>query len=146
MKHPPKSHAFTLPVRIYYEDTDAGGVVYYANYLRFFERCRTEWLRAIGFEQAVLLRDSGIVFVVRGVDLEYLKPARLDDLVTVGLEVEKFTRAQIFFRQHVRRGETGEELVRGTIQIVCVRIDPGTGQMKPASLPAALRAQLEAIQ
>jgi acyl-CoA thioester hydrolase len=146
MKHPPKPHAFTLPVRIYYEDTDAGGVVYYANYLRFFERCRTEWLRAIGFEQAALLHDPGIVFVVRSVRLEYLKPARLDDLVTVGLEVEKFTRAQIFFRQYVRRGEAGEELASGTIQIVCARIDPEAGQMKPASLPAALRAQLEALQ
>ena len=145
MKHPRKPHVFTLPVRIYYEDTDAGGVVYYANYLRFFERCRTEWLCASGFEQAELLRDPGIAFAVRRVDLEYLKPARLGDLVTVGLEVDEFTRSQIFFRQYVRHGESGEELARGTIQIVCVHIDRSSGQMKPVSLPAALRAQLEAI-
>jgi acyl-CoA thioester hydrolase len=143
MKSPQTSLAFTLPVRIYYEDTDAGGVVYYANYLRFFERCRTEWLRAIGFEQAAPLHDSGIAFVVRRVSLDYLKPARLDDLLTVGLEVEKFTRTQIFFRQYVRRDETGEELVSGTIQIVCVRIDQDAGEMKVTAFPAPLRAQLE---
>jgi acyl-CoA thioester hydrolase len=79
MKHEQKPNAFTIPVRIYYEDTDAGGVVYYANYLKFLERCRTEWLRAIGHDQADLLRDPGIAFVVRSVSLEYLKPARLDD-------------------------------------------------------------------
>jgi biopolymer transport protein TolQ len=89
MKHPQKPNAFTIPVRIYYEDTDAGGVVYYANYLKFFERCRSEWLRAIGHQQAELLRDPGIAFVVRSVSIDYLKPARLDDQLVVGLEVEK---------------------------------------------------------
>ncbi|MDR2788268.1 MAG: tol-pal system-associated acyl-CoA thioesterase [Candidatus Accumulibacter sp.] len=149
MKHARKSDAFDHTVRIYYEDTDAGGVVYYANYLKFFERCRTEWLRAMGFDQVDLLRDPGIAFVVRSVDLDYLKPARLDDLLTISLEVEKITRSQIFFRQHVRRGdtrETWEELVNGAIQVVCVRIDTGTGRMKVTSIPAPLRAQLEAIQ
>ena len=77
MKHEQKPNAFTLPVRIYYEDTDAGGVVYYANYLKFLERCRTEWLRSIGHDQSDLLRDPGIAFVVRSVALDYLKPARL---------------------------------------------------------------------
>jgi acyl-CoA thioester hydrolase len=134
--------AFTHPVRVYYEDTDAGGVVYYANYLKFLERCRTEWLRALGCDQTELLRDPGIVFVVRSVHLEYLKPARLGDLVTVELEVEKITRSQIFFRQRVLRGEAREELAGGTVRIVCVRLD----KMKPASIPAALRAQLEARQ
>ena len=151
MKHEQKPDAFTIPVRIYYEDTDAGGVVYYANYLKFLERCRTEWLRAIGHEQADLLRDPGIAFVVRSVNLEYLKPARLDDLLTVSLEVEKVARSQIFFRQHIRRGnplaEGGlEELISGRIQIVCVSIDTDTGQMKVTSIPAAMRSQLEAIQ
>lgn len=151
MKHEQKPNAFTIPVRIYYEDTDAGGVVYYANYLKFLERCRTEWLRAIGHEQADLLRDPGIAFVVRSVNLEYLKPARLDDLLTVSLEVEKVARSQIFFRQHIRRSnplaEGGlEELINGRIQIVCVSIDTDTGQMKVTSIPAAMRSQLEAIQ
>ncbi len=151
MKHEQKPNAFTIPVRIYYEDTDAGGVVYYANYLKFLERCRTEWLRSIGHGQAELLRDPGIAFVVRNVSLDYLKPARLDDLLTVSLEVEKIARSQIFFRQHVRRGgpagEDGwEELASGRIQIVCVSIETSTGQMKVTSIPAAMRAQLEAIQ
>ncbi|WP_305072348.1 tol-pal system-associated acyl-CoA thioesterase [Propionivibrio sp.] len=151
MKHEQKPNAFTIPVRIYYEDTDAGGVVYYANYLKFLERCRTEWLRSIGHEQGDLLRDAGIAFVVRSVSLEYLKPARLDDLLTVSLEVEKISRSQIFFRQHIRRGnplaEDGwDELISGKIQIVCVSVDSGAGQMKVTSIPAPMRAQLEAIQ
>lgn len=149
MKHEQKPNAFTIPVRIYYEDTDAGGVVYYANYLKFLERCRTEWLRSIGHEQGDLLRDDGIAFVVRSVTLDYLKPARLDDLLTVSLEVEKIARSQIFFRQHIRRGNLAapdgwEELISGKIQIVCVRID--AGQMKVTSIPALMRSQLEAIQ
>lgn len=151
MKHEQKPNAFTHPVRIYYEDTDAGGVVYYANYLKFLERCRTEWLRAIGHEQADLLRDPGIAFVVRSVSLEYLKPARLDDMLLVSLEVEKISRSQIFFRQHIRRANPDapdgwDELISGRIQIVCVSIDTDAGQMKITSIPAPLRTQLETIQ
>jgi acyl-CoA thioester hydrolase len=152
MKRERKSPAFTFPVRIYYEDTDAGGVVYYANYLKFLERCRSEWLRANGFWQARLLRDAGIVFVVRSVNIDYLKPARLDDLVTVSLDVEKIARSQIFFRQEIRRGDPQggngpeEVLASGRVQIVCVRIGADSGQMKIASIPAAMRAQLEALQ
>jgi acyl-CoA thioester hydrolase len=144
MKYAQKSSAFAFPVRVYYEDTDAGGVVYYANYLKFLERCRSEWLRSIGCEQAGLLREAGIAFVVRSVSLDYLKPARLDDLLTVSLAVEKIMRSQIFFRQHVRRGEDGETLVSGAIRIVCVRLVPEPIRIVP--IPAAMRAQLEAIQ
>ena len=145
MKHEQKPNAFTIPVRIYYEDTDAGGVVYYANYLKFLERCRTEWLREIGHDQADLLRDPGIAFVVRSVNLEYLKPARLDELLSVSLEVEKITRSQIFFRQHIRRlnAEGGwDELINGKIQIVCVK----AAEMKITSIPNPLRTKLEALQ
>lgn len=146
-KHEQKPNAFTIPVRIYYEDTDAGGVVYYANYLKFFERCRTEWLREIGHDQADLLRDPGIAFVVRTVNVEYRKPARLDEQLVVGLEVEKITRAQIFFRQHIRRANPDvaggwDELVTGTIQIVCVN----SALMKTTSIPPLLRTSLEALQ
>ena len=88
----PTAKAFTIPVRVYYEDTDAGGVVYYANYLRFFERCRTEWMRQIGHDQSQLAADAGIAFVARKASCEYLKPARLDDMLRVGLEVEKITK------------------------------------------------------
>ena len=144
---PPKPNAFSIPVRIYYEDTDAGSVVYYANYLKFFERCRTEWLRAIGCGQADLLRDPGIIFMVRSVNLEYRKPARLDDLLQVSLEVEKISRVQIFFCQHIRRinpaAESGwDELASGTIQIVCVN----SARLKSTPIPEFLRSRLEKLQ
>jgi acyl-CoA thioester hydrolase len=147
MKHEQKPNAFTIPVRIYFEDTDAGGVVYYANYLKFLERCRTEWLREIGHDQADLLRDPGIAFVVRSVSLEYLKPARLDEMLSVSLEVEKITKSQIFFRQHIRRAnpviDSGwDELVSGRVQIVCVN----SALMKIASIPLLLRTKLESLQ
>jgi acyl-CoA thioester hydrolase len=147
MKNEQKPNAFTLPIRIYYEDTDAGGVVYYSNYLKFLERCRTEWLRANGHEQAELLRDPGIAFMVRSVNLEYLKPARLDELVTVSLEVDKITRCQIFFSQHIRRADASrpgawDTLVSGKVQVVCV----AAAQMKIISIPALMRSQLEALQ
>jgi acyl-CoA thioester hydrolase len=79
MKYEPKPNAFSIPVRVYYEDTDAGGVVYYANYLKFFERCRTEWMRFAGHDQSQLATEAGIGFVARKASCEYLKPARLDD-------------------------------------------------------------------
>ncbi len=134
-------------MRIYFEDTDAGGVVYYANYLKYLERCRSDWLRAAGCEQAELLRDPGIAFVVRSVNLEYLKPARLDDLISVDLELDRITRSQIFFRQRIGRArpapaEGCDELVRGTVQVVCV----DGAKMKIISIPAALRTKLEARQ
>ena len=153
MKYQHRPNAFSLPVRIYYEDTDAAGVVYYANYLKFLERCRTEWLRAIGHQQADLLRDPGVAFVVRSAKVDYLKPARLDDQLLVSLEVEKISRAQIFFRQYIRRAEEGVdrvdgadrgwvELVSAAIHIVCVN----SALMKPTSIPAFLRSKLEALQ
>lgn len=147
MKHHQTSHAFTITVRIYYEDTDAGGVVYYANYLKFLERCRSEWLRSIGHDQTDLLRDPGIAFVVRSINLEFLKPARLDDLLTVSLDVEKITRSQIFFQQHIRRANTSvkdgwDEMTSGRIQIVCI----DSALMKITSIPALLRTQLETLQ
>jgi acyl-CoA thioester hydrolase len=140
MKYEPKPNAFTIPVRVYYEDTDAGGVVYYANYLRFFERCRTEWMRYAGHDQSALASEAGIGFVARKASCEYLRPARLDDQLTVGLEVEKLTRVRVVFRQHVRRGD--DELVTGIVEIACV--DMAT--MKPAPIPDFLYAKLEALK
>ncbi len=140
MKYEPKSNAFTIPVRVYYEDTDAGGVVYYANYLRFFERCRTEWMRFAGHDQSALASEAGVGFVARKASCEYLRPARLDDQLTIGLEVEKLTRVRVVFRQHVRRGD--DELVTGTVEIACV--DMAT--MKPAPIPDFLYAKLEALK
>lgn len=142
MKYEPKPNAFAIPVRVYYEDTDAGGVVYYSNYLKYLERCRTDWMRQTGFGQRDIAEHSGIAFVVRSVQLEYLKPARLDDWLSIGLEVEKLGRAQIVFRQHVRRGD--EELLTGTVQIVCVKASGETPA--PTPIPESLRTQLEALQ
>jgi len=140
MKFEPNPNAFSIPVRVYYEDTDAGGVVYYANYLKFFERCRTEWMRHAGHDQSVLAAESGIGFVARKASCEYLRPARLDDQLTVGLEVEKLTRVRVVFRQHVRRGD--EELVTGTVEIACVDM----AGMRPAPIPQYLYQQLEALK
>lgn len=152
-RQPHKPNAFSIPVRIYYEDTDAGGVVYYANYLKFFERCRSEWLRAIGHDQVDLLRDPGIAFVVRTANLHYHQPARLDEQLSISLEVEQLGRSQITFRQRIRRanaarpGECDEwdkwdELTSGVIQLVCVN----SVSFKPVSIPPFLRTQLEALQ
>ncbi|MDP3440820.1 MAG: tol-pal system-associated acyl-CoA thioesterase [Azonexus sp.] len=140
MKYVPKPNAFSIPVRVYYEDTDAGGVVYYANYLKFFERCRSEWMRFAGHDQSQLASDAGIGFVARKVSCEYLKPARLDDQLTVGLEVEKLTRVRVIFRQHVRCAD--QELVTGTVEIACVNM----ATMKPAPIPEFLHCKLEALK
>ena len=140
MKSEKKPNVFTLLVRVYFEDTDAGGVVYYANYLKYLERCRTEWLRSDGHQQGELLREASIAFVVRSISADYLKPARLDDLLSVSMEVTRITRAQIFFRQSIRRGD--EELLTAQVQVVCVN----PAQMKIVSIPTLLRTQLEAIQ
>ena len=140
MKSEKKPNVLILPVRVYFEDTDAGGVVYYANYLKNLERCRTEWLRSDGHQQGELLREASIAFVVRSISADYLKPARLDDLLSVSMEVTRITRAQIFFRQSIRRGD--EELLTAQVQVVCVN----PAQMKIVSIPTLLRTQLEAIQ
>lgn len=135
-----QANAFTIPVRVYYEDTDAGGVVYYANYLRFFERCRTEWMRFAGYGQAQLAAEAGIGFVARKASCEYLKPARLDDALEIGLEVEKLTRVRVVFRQWARRGD--ELLVTGSVEIACVNM----ASMTPAPIPDYLHAKLEALK
>ena len=140
MKYEPKPNAFSIRVRVYYEDTDAGGVVYYANYLKFFERCRTEWMRVAGHDQSALAAEAGIGFVARKASCEYLKPARLDDELVVGLEVEKLTRVRVIFRQHVRRGD--DELVTGTVEIACVNM----ATMTPSAIPEFLHSKLEALK
>jgi acyl-CoA thioester hydrolase len=112
---------FQWQVRVYYEDTDSGGVVYYANYLRFMERARTEWMRALGFEQDRLIREEGIVFAVRAANLEFLRPARFNDLLSVSLDVVQRGHASLTFRQDVARC-TDEQtpLCSGQIKIACL--------------------------
>ncbi len=128
--------AFSFPVRVYYEDTDMAGVVYYAGYLRFLERGRTEWLRALGVEQLGLAQEEGLVFAVRSLNIEYLKPARLDDALAVLTELTLPGRAQVTLKQWIERG--GETLVEATVRIACL----DTKTMKPTALPAALRKKM----
>lgn len=130
----------TLDVRVYYEDTDAGGIVFYANYLKFMERGRTEWLRALGFDQSRLVRESGHLFVVAGLDMAYRKPARLDDVLTIRSRVTRLGRASIHFAQRAER--SGELLAEGNIQVCCV----DAASLRPTELPPELRATLESIQ
>lgn len=129
----------TLAVRVYYEDTDAAGVVYYANYLRFCERARTEWLRSAGFEQQALLTRQRIGFVVKSVSADYLSAAMLDDALEVVTNVEALGGASLTFVQRVMRGE--RELFRGRFVIACVHLD----KKRPTPIPADMRAQLEKL-
>ena len=129
---------FSFPVRVYYEDTDTAGVVYYAGYLRFLERGRTEWLRALGVGQFRLAQEAGIVFAVRSLNIEYLKPARLDDVLAVLTELTLPGRAQVTLKQRIERD--GETLVEASVRIACLN----TKTMKPAALPAEIRRKMGA--
>ncbi len=126
-----------LPVRVYYEDTDAAGVVYYANYLRFCERARTEWLRERGFGQQALLAVDGTAFVVRSVQADYLSPARLDDSLNVITRIDVLRRASILFHQEIRRGD--ELLFVAKVLVACI----DWHKQKPAPIPGAMHSQLE---
>ena len=128
---------FSLPIRVYIEDTDAGGIVYYVNYLKYLERARTELMRTFGLERAAV-SDAGWNFVVSDVSLSYKEPARLDDQLHATAVISAVGGATVNFRQTVRRDDT--VLVAGDIQIACV--DRGTG--RPTRLDAALRKQIEA--
>lgn len=135
MTVPELPHPF--PIRIYYEDTDAGGVVYYANYLKFFERARTEWLRTLGVEQHRLRADTGAIFVVAEANVRYLAPAMLDDLLTVSVHLVALGHASLQMEQQVWRGPT--LLVEGRIRIGCVDATTLRPRRIPAQIGAALR-------
>ena len=111
------------PVRVYYEDTDAGGVVYYANYLKYFERARTEWLRALGHQQQALIDEHGLLFAVRSVTVEYIAPARLDDLLTVELRIARVRRASIDFEQSIRRNDGTTALCTAQVKVACLEAE-----------------------
>lgn len=130
---------FEIPVRVYYEDTDAGGVVYYANYLRFLERARTEWLRHAGYEQQKILDEQQLVFVVKRIEADYHAPGRLDDELCVQVAVDKLGNASLVFAQRVLRGAT--VLLDARVTVVCVDVR----RMKPAPIPAPMRDKLEEI-
>jgi acyl-CoA thioester hydrolase len=126
---------FTWPIRVYYEDTDSGGVVYYANYLRFMERARTEWLRALGFEQDRLIREQGIVFAVRSASVEYLRPARFNDLLTVVSVLQHCGRASLTFNHTIiRQHEDSQPCCTGVVKIACINADTFRPQPIPETL------------
>lgn len=117
-------------MRVYWEDTDAGGIVYYANYLKFFERARTEWLRACGVEQGLLREQAGVIFVVADVQLRYRAPARLDDVLRITVAVREQGAASLLLQQQAWRGDT--LLVEGTVRVGCV----DSLRLRPARMPA----------
>ncbi|OYX43680.1 MAG: tol-pal system-associated acyl-CoA thioesterase [Rhodobacterales bacterium 32-67-9] len=122
-------------LRVYYEDTDLAGIVYYANYLKFIERARTEWVRGLGIDQGRLKSEAGIVFAVRRIEGDYLRPARFDDELVVETRAEAVTGARIVLEQVVTRG--GERLFQAIVMLVCL-----TEAGAPARVPAELRRQL----
>jgi acyl-CoA thioester hydrolase len=127
------THSF--PLRVYYEDTDLAGIVYYANYLKFIERGRSDWVREMGVDQAAMKRDEGVVFAVRRVEADYHAPARYDDELVVCTDVETVTGARLIVKQTVERG--GDVLFSALVTIVAIN-EAGA----PARLPAAFRRNL----
>lgn len=127
---------FRWPVRVYYEDTDAAGVVYYANYLKFLERARTEWLRARGFSQSRLLAE-GVVFAVSRVVVDYLRPARFDDRLEVSVRLAARRRARLTLEQEIR-AEDGTGIARATVEVACV--DART--FRARRIPAQVQAEI----
>lgn len=134
---------FSWSVRVYYEDTDAGGVVFYANYLKFFERARTEWLRYAGVEQHALTQSENVMFVVKSTAVDYIAPAKLDDELKLTVAVKRFGKASVEFVQQAWRTETTSEtlLAVGTIRVACV----GCATFKPCAIPTVVHARLSNI-
>jgi len=128
-----------LPLRVYYEDTDAGGIVYYANYLRFIERGRTEFLRSLGYSQENIVRETGLAFAVRSVNAEYLLPAKLDDELIVTSRIESLGKAQVMFAQQVLRGDA--LLLEATVRVVCLDTRKG----KAAAMPKEIHEKFKTI-
>jgi acyl-CoA thioester hydrolase len=128
--------AFRWPVRIYWEDTDAAGIVFYANYLRFFERARTEWLRSLGFEQERLRASAGLGFVVTDTSLHYRAPARLDDTLEVTVAIGHVGQASMTVTQQARRA--GDLLAVGTIRVGCIDL----GTFRPRRIPEDILARI----
>jgi acyl-CoA thioester hydrolase len=129
---------YSFPVRIYFENTDAGGVVYHAEYLKFLERARTEWLRHLGYDHQALARDHKVVFVVSSMAIDFLKPARLDDTLAVSVQLESVGRVRCVFAQEVRRED--EVLVKAGVSVACLARE----SFKPVEIPAALKRKMEA--
>ena len=132
--------SFQWPVRVYYEDTDSGGVVYYANYLKFMERARTEWLRHLGMEQDRLIDDHGIIFAVRSLSVDYLSPARFNDALLVSVEPDGHGRASLEFIQQIRRdGKDAEQLLcQGRVKVACL----DAVSLRPRRIPSPVYVEI----
>lgn len=128
--------SFHWPVRVYYEDTDGGGVVYHANYLKFMERARTEWLRSLGLEQTTLRSDMNILFVVREVQLKFLRPACFNDAIEVVSHLVRVGRSLLEFEQTILRGD--ETLTKSRVEVVCIDAQ----RFKPTAIPASIKTAL----
>jgi acyl-CoA thioester hydrolase len=134
----PELFTYSFPVRVYFENTDAGGVVYHAEYLKFLERARTEWLRHLGFDHQALARQHRVVFVVTAIAVDFLRAARLDDPLAVSVQLESIGKVRCVFAQEIRRED--DLLVKARVTVACV-----TGeQFKPVEIPEALRRKMEA--
>ena len=131
---------FSIPTRVYWEDTDAGGVVYHAQYVAFLERARTEWLRAQGHGQELLRQNHDLVFAVRAMQLDFLRPARLDDLLDIGVRVVRCKRASVTFAQTIARG--GETLLGAEVRVAALKASTFT----PVALPDALYQEFKALE
>lgn len=134
----PDLFVYSFPVRVYFENTDAGGVVYHGEYLKFLERARTEWLRRLGFEHQALARDNRIVFVVSSLSIDFVKPARLDDNVLVSVKLVSLGKVRCNFEQEIRRED--ELLVRAKVTVACLTTD----SFKPVEIPDTLKRKMEA--
>lgn len=134
----PELFVYSFPVRVYFENTDAGGVVYHAEYLKFLERARTEWLRHLGFDHQALARQHRALFVVSALAIEFVKPARLDDTVAVSVKLESLGKVRCVFNQEIRRED--EVLVKAKVTVASLH----TESFKPVEIPDALRKKMEA--
>jgi len=134
----PELFVYSFPVRVYFENTDAGGVVYHGEYLKFLERARTEWLRHLGFDHQTLARNHRVTLVVTALTVDFTKAARLDDNVAVSVRLESLGKVRCVFAQEIRRDD--EVLVKAKVTVACVAGD----NFKPTEIPEPLRKKMEA--
>jgi acyl-CoA thioester hydrolase len=130
---------FSLPIRIYFEDTDSGGVVYHSNYLKFMERARTEWLSAVGIDQRHLQQDNHIMFVVHRIDIQYKLPARFNDHLIVKSELKDIGSSKIEFRQMIYR--ENEMLIDASVDVACIDSE----KFKPVRIPPTIKQAMESL-
>ena len=138
----PIDAAWVWQVRVYWEDTDAGGVVYHSQYLNFFERARTEWLRAKGIHQARLAEEAGVIFAIRRMSIDWMSPARLDDVLDVTVHTVSAGGAKLVFQQDMRRAEDGQSIASAEVMAVCLDAEA----FKPTKMPEHIRSEINDVE